>query len=173
MRRVTGAAALSYVVLAAIENMELLGAPALGAPAAEVRAVYDDTALSVITTTAGALLLAGCAAFAALLAKRWLPAAMAGGARGHVPAPRGVRLRSPAGLGLGGAVRRLRRHHDVAGGHGAVGAAGRTGARRLGPRGRSAPRRVRCAARSYSARPAGARSRSASISIASMTAPPS
>jgi hypothetical protein len=80
MKRLTGAAALSYVVLAAIENMELLGAPGLGAPAAEVRAVYDDTALSVVTTGAGALSLACYAAFAALLAKRWLPAAMAGAA---------------------------------------------------------------------------------------------
>ena len=43
MRRVTGAAALGYVVLAAIENMGLLSAPGLGAPAAEVRSAYADT----------------------------------------------------------------------------------------------------------------------------------
>ena len=55
MRRVTGAAALGYVVLAAIENMGLLGAPGLGAPAAEVRAAYADTALGIVTTAAGAL----------------------------------------------------------------------------------------------------------------------
>jgi hypothetical protein len=78
MRRVTGAAALAYVVLAAIENMELLGAPGLGAPAREVRAAYGDTALSVVTTAAGALSLACYVAFAALVARRWLPAAVAG-----------------------------------------------------------------------------------------------
>jgi hypothetical protein len=38
MRRATGAAALAYVVLAAIENMGLLVAPGLGASHAEVRA---------------------------------------------------------------------------------------------------------------------------------------
>jgi hypothetical protein len=38
MRRATGAAALGYVVLAAIENMGLLVAPGLGASHAEVRA---------------------------------------------------------------------------------------------------------------------------------------
>ncbi len=77
MRRVTGAAALGYVVLAAIENMGLLGAPGLGAPAAEVRAAYADTALGVVTTAAGALSLACYAAFAALLAPRRLAAALA------------------------------------------------------------------------------------------------
>jgi hypothetical protein len=76
MRRVTGAAALGYVVLAAIENMGLLGTPGLGAPAAEVRAAHADTALGVVTTTAGALSLACYVAFAALLARRWLPAAL-------------------------------------------------------------------------------------------------
>jgi hypothetical protein len=38
MRRITGAAALAYVVLAAIENMELLGMPGLGASRAAARA---------------------------------------------------------------------------------------------------------------------------------------
>jgi hypothetical protein len=78
MRRATGAAALGYVVLAAIENMGLLGAPGLGAPDAEVRAAYADTALAVVTTTAGALSLASYVAFAALVAPRRLPAALAG-----------------------------------------------------------------------------------------------
>ena len=78
MRRATGAAALGYVVLAAIENMGLLGAPGLGASDAEVRAAYADTALAVVTTTAGALSLASYVAFAALVAPRRLPAALAG-----------------------------------------------------------------------------------------------
>ena len=72
MRRITGAAALAYVVLAAIENMELLGLPGLGAPAAEVRAAYADTALGVVTVSAGALSLLAYVVFAAALRPRWL-----------------------------------------------------------------------------------------------------
>jgi hypothetical protein len=87
MRRITGAAALGYVVLAAIENMGLLGAPRLGASTAEIEAAYVDVALGVVTTVAGALSLACYLAFAALAAPRWLPAAAAG-----------------AGLALGGVV---------------------------------------------------------------------
>ncbi len=87
MRRITGAAALGYVVLAAIENMGLLGAPRLGASAAEIEAAYADVALGVVTTVAGALSLACYLVFAALAAPRWLPAAAAG-----------------AGLALGGVV---------------------------------------------------------------------
>jgi hypothetical protein len=93
MRRITGAFALAYVVLAAIENMGLLGAPGLGAPAAAVEAAYADAALGVVTTAAGALSLACYVVFAALLARGgagapgaarlarpWLPAALAGAA---------------------------------------------------------------------------------------------
>ena len=78
MRRITGAAALGYVVLAAVENMELLGAPGLGASNAAVQAAFADTALRVVTTVAGALSLACYVAFAALAARRWLPAALTG-----------------------------------------------------------------------------------------------
>jgi hypothetical protein len=78
MRRATGAAALGYVVLAAIENMGLLVAPGLGASHAGVRAAYADTALVVVTTAAGALSLACYVAFAALLAPRRLLVALAG-----------------------------------------------------------------------------------------------
>ena len=81
MRRIAGAAALGYVVLAAIENMELLGLPSLGAPAAEIGAAYADQALSTVTVTAGALSLLCYVVFAAALLPRsaWLWAA-AGGA---------------------------------------------------------------------------------------------
>jgi hypothetical protein len=82
MRRITGAVALGYVVLAAIENMGLLGAPRLGASAAAVEAAYADTALGVVTTAAGALSLVCYVVFAALLARRWLPAALAGAGLG-------------------------------------------------------------------------------------------
>jgi hypothetical protein len=78
MRRITGAAALGYVVLAAIENMGLLGAPGLGASAAEVEAAYADTALGVVTTAAGTLSLVAYVVFAALAARQWLAFALAG-----------------------------------------------------------------------------------------------
>jgi hypothetical protein len=78
MKRITGAAAFAYVVLAAIENMELLGLPRLGAPASEVRAAYADTALGVVTVTAGALSLLAYVVFAVLLRPRRLWPAFAG-----------------------------------------------------------------------------------------------
>jgi hypothetical protein len=78
MRRITGAAALAYVVLAAIENMELLGLPGLGAPAGEVRAAYADTALGVVTIAAGALSLLAYVAFAVSLRPKRLWPAFAG-----------------------------------------------------------------------------------------------
>ena len=78
MRRITGAAALAYVVLAAIENMELLGLPGLGAPASEIRAAYADTALGVVTVSAGALSLLAYVVFAATLGARRLWPAFAG-----------------------------------------------------------------------------------------------
>jgi hypothetical protein len=80
MRRIAGAAALAYVVLAAIENMGLLGLPGLGAPAAEVRAAYADRELGVVTVTAGALSLIAYVIFAAALRPRrlWAAAGAAG-----------------------------------------------------------------------------------------------
>jgi hypothetical protein len=78
MRRITGAAALAYVVLAAIENMELLGLPGLGAPASEIRAAYDDRALGIVTVSAGALSLVAYLVFAATLGARRLWPAIAG-----------------------------------------------------------------------------------------------
>ncbi len=78
MRRITGAAALAYVVLAAIENMELLGLPGLGAPASEIRDAYADTALGVVTVTAGALSLIAYVVFAATAGARRLWPAVAG-----------------------------------------------------------------------------------------------
>lgn len=78
MRRITGAAALAYVALAAIENMELLGMPGLGASDAAIEAAYADTALGVVTVTAGALSLLCYVVFAATLAPRVAWAAVAG-----------------------------------------------------------------------------------------------
>jgi hypothetical protein len=78
MRRITGAAALAYVVLAAIENMELLGMPGLGASPAAIEAAYADTALGVVTVSAGALALLAYVVFAATLGARRVWPAVAG-----------------------------------------------------------------------------------------------
>ena len=75
-RTIAGAAGLAYVVLAAVENMEVLSAPLLGASAAEVRAAHADVALGVVVTAAGALSLACYLAFAVVLARRWAFAAV-------------------------------------------------------------------------------------------------
>jgi hypothetical protein len=89
MRRITGAAALAYVVLAAIENMELLGMPRLGGSPAAIEAAHADTALGVVIVTAGALSLLCYTAFAFGLIRlagaswRWIaPAAAAAGMAG-------------------------------------------------------------------------------------------
>ena len=69
-QRAIGAAGLGYVLLAGVENMELLRAPVFGAPAAEIRAAYADGALAAVTIGAGALSLVCFAVFAAGLAAR-------------------------------------------------------------------------------------------------------
>ena len=69
-RRLTGAAALGYVVLAGVENMEALRVPLSGAGAAEIRAVYADQALAAATWVAGALSLVLYCAFVLGLAAR-------------------------------------------------------------------------------------------------------
>src|SRR5687768_1638356 len=100
MRRIAGAAGLAYVIGAGIENMEVLGAPAGGAPAAEIRANYADQAFGVVTSFAGVLALLAYVIFAATLfavvrgADRrgdgWAVAGLAGGIAGPVLAATGV-----------------------------------------------------------------------------------
>jgi hypothetical protein len=75
---ITGAAGLGYVVGAAVENMGLLDAPLLGAGVAEIRAAHADHALAVVGVAAGVVSLACYVVFAAFLARRWLPFAVAG-----------------------------------------------------------------------------------------------
>ena len=89
-RRTAGAAGLAYVVLAGVEGMDALLAPAAGADADAIRAAYADRALAVVTA------LAGVASLACYVASR--------GARGaprRAGARRGGRAR--------GAGRRARR----------------------------------------------------------------
>jgi hypothetical protein len=68
--RFAGAAGLAYVVLAGVENMEVLGTPLPGAAAADIRAAYADRALAAVTCGAGVLSLLLYACFAAALAPR-------------------------------------------------------------------------------------------------------
>jgi hypothetical protein len=75
---ITGAAGLGYVVGAAVENMGLLDAPLLGAGVAEIRAAHADHALAVVGVAAGVVSLGCYLVFAAFLARRWLPFAVAG-----------------------------------------------------------------------------------------------
>ena len=62
-RRITGAAALAYVIGAAIENMELLGAPLRGASASEIRSAVADHALAIVSSSAGAVSLVAYVVF--------------------------------------------------------------------------------------------------------------
>ncbi|HET8756258.1 MAG TPA: hypothetical protein VFM58_09615, partial [Solirubrobacteraceae bacterium] len=79
-RLLAGAAGLGYVVAAAVENMEVLGVPLLGASAASIRAAHADLALGIVTTAAGALSLALYVVWAVALRRRWAIVAVVGAA---------------------------------------------------------------------------------------------
>jgi hypothetical protein len=114
-RRIAGVAGLVYAAAAAIENMGLLEAPTLASPVADVRASYEDQALAVVTSLAGAVeLLAYCVfavALFGLLREReprgegWSFLALAGGVAGPVVAAAGLvataLLVADGGAGLG------------------------------------------------------------------------
>jgi hypothetical protein len=78
LRLLAGAAGLGYVVAAAVENMEVLGAPLLGASDASIRAAHADVALGIVTTAAGALSLALYVVWAVALRRRWAVVALVG-----------------------------------------------------------------------------------------------
>jgi hypothetical protein len=67
VRRIAGLAALAYVAGVGIENMEVLDAPTLGSPVADIRAAYADQAFSVVTSFAGVLALLFYIGFAVTL----------------------------------------------------------------------------------------------------------
>jgi len=77
-RRLAGAAGIAYVAGVAIENMEILDVPNIGASAAEVRDLYADGALAIVSTLAGAAALVAYAAFALALYSMLRPRAAAG-----------------------------------------------------------------------------------------------
>ena len=96
LRRLAGLAGLAYVAGVAIENMEVLEAPTLASPVADVRALYADQALAAVTSSAGALALLAYCLFAATLfgllrererpGEAWSVVALAGGIAGPVVA---------------------------------------------------------------------------------------
>ena len=100
MRRIAGAAGLAYVVGVGIENMEVLEAPTVGSPAAEIRANYADQAFGVVTSFAGVLALVAYVVFAVTLflivrgadrrAEGWALAGLAGGIAGPTLAGAGA-----------------------------------------------------------------------------------
>jgi hypothetical protein len=67
VRRIAGLAGLAYVTGVGIENMEVLEAPTLGSPIADIRSVYEDQAFAVVTSFAGALALLFYGVFVATL----------------------------------------------------------------------------------------------------------
>jgi hypothetical protein len=98
LRQLAGIAGLAYVAGVAIENMEILEAPTLASPVVDVRAQYEDQALGVVTTAAGALALVAYGVFAVALARfvrrgaerGWYVAALVGGVGGPLVAAAGL-----------------------------------------------------------------------------------
>src|SRR5215211_2187409 len=101
MRLVAGAGALGYVVFVGVENMDVLEAPTLGSPIAEIRATYaDDNALAVVTAFCGALALLSYVVFVPALVgmlrpleprgESWSLVALVGGIAGPAVAAAGA-----------------------------------------------------------------------------------
>jgi len=121
MRRLAGAAGLTYVIGVGIENMEVLEAPTIGSSAPEIRANYADQAFGVVTTFAGILALLAYVVLATCLfaivrgpdrrAEGWALAGLAGGIAGPVLAATGAAasaiLVANSGTGLSDDVTRV------------------------------------------------------------------
>lgn len=101
--RSAGAAGLGYVICAGVENMELLGSPARGATAADIRSAYADQALMAVTALAGVASLLLYVVFAASLAPRlrWPRMALGGGIAGPALALAGIVASAPLVLDAG------------------------------------------------------------------------
>lgn len=99
-RRLAGIAGLGYIAGVAIENMEILAAPTLASPVADVRALYEDQALATVTTAAGAVALMFYCLFAVALFRMlrerarpgdpWRLVALVGGIGGPLLAAAGL-----------------------------------------------------------------------------------
>jgi len=100
LRVIAGAAGLGYVAATAIENMEVVQAPMIGSPVAEIRAAYENHDLLVVSSFGGALALVFYLVFVAGLfglfraAERrgdgWAIVALVGGVSGAVLAATGL-----------------------------------------------------------------------------------
>jgi hypothetical protein len=95
-RRLAGIAGLGYVAGVAIENMEILDAPLLDSPVADIRALYADEAFAWVTLGAGAVALVFYCLFAVALfrllrpAGGWGVAMLVGGIGGPLVAVAGL-----------------------------------------------------------------------------------
>jgi hypothetical protein len=97
LRGLAGIAGLGYVAGVSIENMEVLEAPTLGSPVADVRALYEDQALAAVTTIAGAVALVFYCLFVVALVRLtgqrgrpWSLVALVGGTGGPLLALGGL-----------------------------------------------------------------------------------
>jgi hypothetical protein len=95
VRRLAGIAGLGYIAGVAIENMEILEAPTLASPVADVRALYEDHALTAVTTGAGAVALIfyglfAVALFRMLRERPWGAMVLFGGVGGPLLAAAGL-----------------------------------------------------------------------------------
>ena len=100
LRRLAGLGGLGYVAGVSIENMEILEAPTLASPVADIRALYANEALLAVTTIAGAVALVCYVVFAVSLVRvvrgprrqglGWSTAALLGGVGGPVLAASGL-----------------------------------------------------------------------------------
>jgi hypothetical protein len=97
LRRLAAIAGLGYVAGVAIENMEILEAPTLASPVADVRALYEDQALATVTTIAGAVALLFYCVFAVALVRLmgesgrpWRAVTLVGGIGGPLLAAAGL-----------------------------------------------------------------------------------
>ena len=94
LRRLAAIAGLGYIAGVAIENMEILEAPTLASPVADVRALFEDQALAAVTTSAGVVALLFYCLFAValvpLLGGRGRVVALVGGIGGPLLAAAGL-----------------------------------------------------------------------------------
>jgi hypothetical protein len=100
LRRLAGLAGLGYVAGVSIENMEILEAPTLASPVADIRALYENEALLAVTTIAGAVALVFYVVFAVSLVRLlrepgrrgegWSTVALVGGVGGPLVATAGL-----------------------------------------------------------------------------------
>jgi hypothetical protein len=100
VRRAAGVAGLVYVTAAAVENMEAFTAATRASPAADVRAMYADRTLALVTTAAGVVSLLAYAVFVlALVGVVWAGSAASASRRLALAGGLGAAALAAAALG--------------------------------------------------------------------------